>query len=449
MLLTPNKEQAMTDELTYGARPLQNEDQEKDDNHLLAARATQLEKEEEYRKLLDWSPDAVVILQDGKYQFVNAAFENMFGYSREDIARGLSFFDMVRAEDLKVVRQRYEDRMAGKSISRTHRIDLLAKDGTLVPCETSATLVNLNGRPADLVVIRDISERLAAAEALRTSEQTLRVLLNSTNDLALLVDTDGTVLTVNDKAAKRYGKNPAELVGTKIYSLMPPELVETRKNKAEEVVRTKQPVHYTEENDGRYYDCKLFPVLDEGGDVKSFTVYVRDITERQQNHKALHTIRQELEHRVKARTKELEEKAEKLEEVNTALKVLLKRMDEDKKAVEEKVLFNVRQFIEPILQKLKTGRLTASQKNLLEILEANLNEIISPFDQRLSNSFMKLTPTEIQVANFIRQGKTSKEIAEMMNLSTKTVEFHRDNIRTKIGIKNKKINLRTYLMSLQ
>jgi DNA-binding NarL/FixJ family response regulator len=62
---------------------------------------------------------------------------------------------------------------------------------------------------------------------------------------------------------------------------------------------------------------------------------------------------------------------------------------------------------------------------------------------------MKLTPTEIQVANFIRQGKTTKEIAEMLNLSPKTIEFHRDNIRTKMGIKNKKINLRTHLMSIQ
>ena len=160
-------------------------------------------------------------------------------------------------------------------------------------------------------------------------------------------------------------------------------------------------------------------------------------------------MREELEHRVRERTTELEEKAEKLEEVNTALKVLLKRLDEDKKAVEEKVLFNMRQLIEPNLAKLKNGRLTERQKNLLEILESNLKEIVSPFANRLSNSFMRLTPTEIRIANFIRQGKTSKEIADMLNLSAKTIEFHRDNIRTKIGIKNKKINLRTYLLSLQ
>lgn len=439
----------MTDEMTYGARPPKTRDEEKDTNHLLALRAAQQESEEKYRKLLDLSPDSVVILQDGKYRFVSSAFTKMFGYTREDIDRGLSFFELVQQTDLDAVRRQYEDRMAGKPVPRTFQIDLVAKDGTLIPCETSATQVDFNGHPADLVFIRDISERLAAAAALQTSEQTLRVLLNSSHDLALMVDTEGTVLTSNKNLASVFGKTPEELKGTNIYSSLPPEVLALRKSKAEEVIRTKKPVRYIEERRGHYFDSHLFPIMDKGGNVTSFTVFVKDITEQRQNEKALHTVREELEHRVRERTIELEEKAEKLEEVNTALKVLLKRLDEDKKAVEEKVLFNMRQLIEPNLAKLKTGRLTERQKNLLDILESNLNEIVSPFAQRLSNSFLKLTPTEIQVANFIRQGKTTKEIAEMLNLSAKTIEFHRDNIRTKIGIKNKKINLRTYLLSVQ
>jgi PAS domain S-box-containing protein len=290
---------------------------------------------------------------------------------------------------------------------------------------------------------------MATAAALQTSEQTLRVLLDSSHDLALLLDTQGTVLTCNKSLAGVFGKTPETLKGANIYAILPPEVMELRKSKAEEVIRTQKPVHYTEERNGHWFNCNLFPIIDEDDRVTAFTVFAKDITEQRRNEKALHTVREELEQRVRERTRELEEKAQNFEEVNTALKVLLKRLDEDKKAVEEKVLFNVRQFIEPTMQKLKSGRLTARQKNLLDTLEANLNEIISPFAQRLSNSFMKLTPTEIQVANFIRQGKTTKEIADMLNLSPKTIEFHRDNIRAKIGIKNKKINLRTHLLSIQ
>jgi len=117
--------------------------------------------------------------------------------------------------------------------------------------------------------------------------------------------------------------------------------------------------------------------------------------------------------------------------------------------LEGKILINMKQLIEPYLIKLKKSRLNQRQKNLLDILESNLNDIVSPFAQKFSNSFIKLTPTEIHVANLIRQGKSTKEVADLLNLSRKTIEFHRDNIRSKIGIKNKKINLRTYLLSSQ
>ena len=81
-------------------------------------------------------------------------------------------------------------------------------------------------------------------------------------------------------------------------------------------------------------------------------------------------------------------------------------------------------------------------------METNLKDIISPFVRDLTSKFLGFTPREIQVANLIKQGKTTKGIARIINLSPRTIEFHRDNIRTKIGIKNKKANLRTRLLSL-
>jgi len=113
------------------------------------------------------------------------------------------------------------------------------------------------------------------------------------------------------------------------------------------------------------------------------------------------------------------------------------------------MLFNVKELVMPYLEKIKKNSPDTRQKTLLAIMESNLNDIISPFVRGMSANYLKLTPTEIQVANLVKQGRTTKEIAELLHLSTKTIEFHRDNIRRKVGIKDKKINLRAYLQSVQ
>lgn len=136
------------------------------------------ESEEIYSTLVDLCPDSVVILQDGHYQFVSSVFTRQFGYTREDVNNGLSFYKLVQEKDLPAVRRRYEDRLAGKSVPNTFRIDLIAKDGRLIPCETSAALISFKGRPADLVVIRDISERVLAEKAMRKAGKELEQRVN-------------------------------------------------------------------------------------------------------------------------------------------------------------------------------------------------------------------------------------------------------------------------------
>jgi DNA-binding CsgD family transcriptional regulator len=156
----------------------------------------------------------------------------------------------------------------------------------------------------------------------------------------------------------------------------------------------------------------------------------------------------ETEEALKTREKELKKKTANLEEVNTALKVLLEKREKDKIELEEKVLLNVKELIEPYLGKLMESGLNKNQETYASIMRSNLNDIISPFLYRASSKYLKLTPTEIQVANLIKQGRRTKEIAELFNLSVRTIKFHRENIRKKIGIKNSKNNLRTHLISL-
>ena len=156
----------------------------------------------------------------------------------------------------------------------------------------------------------------------------------------------------------------------------------------------------------------------------------------------------ELERLVKERTKELNITTKNLEELNTALKVLLDKRDKDKIEIEEKVLLNVKNLVEPYLVKLKKVSSSRSQKEMINILESNLNAIISSFSRRLSSRYLNFSPSEIQIANFVKQGKMNKEIAEILHVTSRTVAFHRENIQRKLGLTNKKTNLKTYLMSI-
>ena len=148
------------------------------------------------------------------------------------------------------------------------------------------------------------------------------------------------------------------------------------------------------------------------------------------------------------REQELEQQKLNLEEANIALKVLLKQREIDKVELDQKFLVNIKQMVFPYLDKLKNIDLKPRTKTYVDIIERHLNDIVSPFLQRLSGASIFLTPQEIQVATLIKDGKTSKEIAEILNVSDTTIHFHRKNLRTKFGLKNQKTNLRTHLMSL-
>lgn len=137
-----------------------------------------------------------------------------------------------------------------------------------------------------------------------------------------------------------------------------------------------------------------------------------------------------------------------LKEMNTTLKVLLEHKQKEREEMERKFLSNIKDLVLPYVKELKSTQLSIQQQGLLDLIENNLINILAPFSQKVSANFYNFTPSQLKVAEFIKMGKTTKEIAEIMNISTRAVEFHRNQIREKLGIKHKKINLRTYLQSL-
>lgn len=145
-----------------------------------------------------------------------------------------------------------------------------------------------------------------------------------------------------------------------------------------------------------------------------------------------------LEQRVQERTIELHES-------NIALKVLLKKRKEDRTQLAEQVLSNAGKLVDPYLDRLKECRLTEQQQVLVDILRANIKELTSPFTHNFSSKLIRLTPVEIQVANLVKLGKSSKEIAGIMHLAPGTISIHRKNIRRKLDLTHQKTNLQTIL----
>lgn len=156
-----------------------------------------------------------------------------------------------------------------------------------------------------------------------------------------------------------------------------------------------------------------------------------------------------LEEQVQQRTDKLTKTNQRLEEANIALKVVLKQMESKKKTDQENFLLNIRHSIMPYLDQLSFTDLNDSQRMLLEQLKKNIDDIASPLVSKLSSKFLNLTPMEIKVASLVKDGVVNKDIAEILSVSLNTITSHRYKIRTKLGLKNKKVNLRSYLRSLE
>lgn len=329
-------------------------------------------------------------------------------------------------------------------------------------------------------VLHELAERKKTEGVLRESENRYKTFLESSPDPIVVYDIKGGASYVNPAFEQTFKISREELLGRQIDFVPRQCWPETRD--AIRRMLSGQTIHLFETQrltrDGETLDVQLSSTLyrNNKGEPQGNIVTLRDISAIKKAEKELAGYRNHLEDLVDERTEELARSNEKLAqeveerrraekklmarekelqaqshhlgEVNTALKVLLQQRVDDKKEIQENVLRNVAELVSPYIQRIASSRLDTEQRSLLDILETNLNNIISPFIDNLSSGLARLTPVEIRVASLVKAGKTNKEIAEILLVSKNTVLFHRHNIRTKLGLKNKKINLRTHLMRM-
>ena len=436
---------------------------------------------EKYRVVFDTAKDAIFMTDEtGRFVDVNQAACESLGYSKEELLQ-LSNMELDADE------RGYEAFLKvrnGLAETETFEVNQRKKDGTLLPVEITGSFFDcqrvrmsiaiarniterkraeemlqkahdelermVEERTAELVkanegLKQEISERKRAEGALRESEAQKKAILDASVDRIRLVDTDMRIIWANKTTTRELNMAPEDLVGQPCYrvffdndapcALCPSKKAVTSGNIEHNIMHHR----YSKGIEGEtYWDNYSVPIKNESGDIINLIQIARNITEQVQGVQAL-----------REKKKELKIKTKSLEETNTALRVLLKKRDEDRTELEEKVLSNVKELVLPYLEKLKRTGLDQRQKTFASILESNIDDIISPFLRRMSSRYLGLTPAQIQVANLVRQGKRTKEIAELLDLSPKTIEDHRKNLRKKLGLKNKKANLRTHLLSIQ
>jgi PAS domain S-box-containing protein len=191
------------------------------------------------------------------------------------------------------------------------------------------------------------------------------------------------------------------------------------------------------------------PVQGPDGNLLGYVGTLADISGRKEEEALGARQREVLEERVRERTAELLAQAERLAEMNSALKVLLRRREEDREELEQAVLANVRRRIVPALDRLE-GLCADSEVRLLTgQLRQGLQELTLPFCHRLATVCQGLTPAEIQVAELIREGFGTKEIAARLGVGTSTVDTHRHHIRRKLGLTGRRDGLRAYLLAFE
>jgi PAS domain S-box-containing protein len=455
----------------------------RDITHLKKTEDALRESERRYRNLVE-TIDEYIAESDatGRCTYASPKIFDFIGYQPEELVGKRPFDFMEPAEALRVKTIFYEKAVKHEPFDYLENT-LIHKNGTAVVMETSGT--PFFGEDGKLLgyrtISRDITRRKEAAEALARAEAKYRDIFENAVEGIYRSVPAGRYTDVNPAFARIFGYDSPEELKTAVNDIG--RQLYTDPDVRKECVRiVEQRGHGSFEIGIRRKDGSTGWVFnnvradrDAQGKTICYEGFVEDITDRKRIEEELRRAHGALEERVRERTaelarvnevlrldiekrmrveealrqreSELEIRSRKLEDLNTTLRTLLEQRDQDRSLLEQRVIANINKLVMPALEKLKATPINRQAASFVGVLETNLKEIVSPFSQQLSAQSASLTQTEIQIANFIMQGMRSKEIAGLIKLSKGTIDFYRNNIRKKLGIRNQKANLQSYLLA--
>ncbi|HBA54835.1 PAS domain S-box protein [Syntrophorhabdus aromaticivorans] len=433
------------------------------------------ESEKRYRIAIEHSNDGVATVKGKHFLYVNQKFSDIFGYKKPEELIGKPITLVLHTEEKDRVTSYALQRQGKAYAPRRYEMKGIKKNGTVIHVDVSATSITYGHTHASLAYVRDITERARleeelteyrthlenlveartlelesvnellrqdvlqrkqVEESLRKSEEKYRNIFENAVEGVFQTTPEGQFISANPALARMLGYDtPEELVSSvtdiadQIY--VDPQVRSTLRHLLHNhtMVRNFEFQGYRKDRQVLWGAITIQAVRATNGEITYYEGTIEDITER------------------KAAQESLLIKSRNLEEMNTALKVLLKKREEDKNELEEAILRNVKELILPCIERLKNDQ-SISNRVLVDILEENLQNITSPFLHKMVIQYANFTPAEIKILGFIKDGVTTKEIARLLGVSARTIDSHRYTIRRKLKLRGKNLNLRSHLLSL-
>lgn len=382
---------------------------------------------------------------DGYFLRINSSFSQILGFSPEDIYK-VPFLEFVHPEDFATTAEALANAQKGQEkifIENRYK----CKDGSYKWIDWRVFVDKKEDR--FFAVGRDMTECRLKELKLTEKQTLLNSITTTTTDIIFCKNIDRRYTFVNRAMTDLFGCDENDLLGKTPDEIFDPDSWAEMKEVDElafsgRKVSVVRPIYINGEK--HFFHRVQVPMIDANGKVTGINGIVRDVTEQIHLMEELQQYRNHLEKLVDEKSKELKEKTKKLEAANIALKVLLEKRERDQKEIESSFLSKIEKLIIPYIEQLKINK-SRSVRTSAELIEMNINDIISPYALKFSNTLAKLTKTEMKIVDLVKLGESTREIASLLDLSPTTVATHRQNIRKKLNLTNRKMNLQSFLMS--
>jgi PAS domain S-box-containing protein len=393
---------------------------------------TLIESQSIQKTILKKSLVGYYIFSKGKFRIINPVVVLYTGYLPEELIGSEADF-LVHPDDKAEVKKNSLAMRQG-SLFLPYEFRIITKQKEIRWILEVVAPIMFKGEPAILGSAMDITKQKLTEKKLTESENLYRTIFETTGTATVIVEDDKTLSLINAEFEKLTGYRKEDWEGKRTWV----DLIDERdRSRVEENHRLRR----IDPNVApRSYE---FHLVDSQGNIKNM-LSTNSLIPGTNKHVCSVMDITELEEK----ESELLAKSHNLEDLNTALRVMLKQRAEDREELEQTLLSNVKELIMPNLEKLRKGGTEQSRQTYHDLIASNLEEMFSPFSRKLSTRFRSLTTTEVQVAHLIKDGKNSKEIADVMSVSSSAIDVYRYRIRRKLGLNNQKVNLRSYLLSL-